>query len=222
MRTRTSITALAAALALAACEEPISLVPTGRAPPLAPRAAPAEAAASPAPDVPAGPRAGPDPVSSSGTPPSDAGAAPAAPAPAPAPALPSAAKLLRAAIAVEPTGAELPLSRDEETVVDPAATFRVEIGAALPDARLVLLDRNDAIVPSKGTREIGGATTFALEPAEPLVPASRYVLRVEGARTRELHDASGSAYTPFTMTVLVAGEPPKPEPKPAKRKRGRR
>jgi hypothetical protein len=219
MRTGSSIVPLAAALALAACEERISLVPTGRGP------APTHDPAPPSPPSPAAPAAPPDaapPPAGAPPPQPAAGDPPPAPAPQPPPA-PSAAKLLRAARAVEPAGAELPLSAREETVVDPAATFRLELGAALEDARLVLLDKDDAIVPSKGSREIAATTTFTLAPAEPLVPGSRYVLRVDGARSRELHDAAGVAYAPFTLALLVAGEPPKPEPKPApKKKRGRR
>ena len=38
---------------------------------------------------------------------------------------PSAATLVREAVALDPTG-PLPLARDEETVVDPTASFRVE------------------------------------------------------------------------------------------------
>lgn len=228
MRTRTAITTVAAALALAACEERISLVPTGGDSPAAPAPAehanppPAPATAPSAPSPPASPAAAPGGPSAS---PSPTETAPpgATPAPAPSPAIPSAKKLLRAAIAIEPTGVELPLSPDEETVVDPAATFRLELAGATPDARLVLLDKHDAIVPSKGSRELGATTAFSLAPAEPLVPASRYLLRVDGARTRELHDAGGTAYAPFTFALLVAGEPPPPEPKPApKKKRGRR
>jgi hypothetical protein len=217
MTTRTAIT-VAAALALVACDERISLVPTERASPLEHRGD-----RNPAPAPPATEATSPAPAEGQTSPPT------ATPAPAPAPALsptaptiPPASKLLRGAIALEPTGTELPLLRDDETVIDPAATFRLELAAATPDARLVLLDRNDAIVPSKGSREIGAVTRFTLAPAEPLVPGSRYVLRLDGVRTRELHDAAGTAYAPFTLTVLVAGTPPPPEPKPAKRKRGRR
>jgi hypothetical protein len=140
---------------------------------------------------------------------------------APAPP-PTAATLLREAVALDPTG-PVPLSHQEETVVDPAATFRVELAAEIPDGRLVLLDAADAIVPASGTREVAAATRFTLSPAAPLVPGSRYVLRLDGARTREVEDAAGRAFAPVSLTVLVAGEPPKPEPKPAPRKkRGRR
>ncbi|HVI96471.1 MAG TPA: hypothetical protein VM753_20805 [Anaeromyxobacter sp.] len=157
-------------------------------------------------------------------------AAPAAPAavapapPAPPPPTPAIATLVRAAFAVEPSGAKLPLAPAEETVVDAGATFRIEIAGSLSDGRLVLLDAANAMVPASGTREVGDASTFTLAPSTPLVPGSRYALRLDGARTRELHDATGRAFAPMSLAILVAGEPPpKAEPKAtAKKKRARR
>jgi hypothetical protein len=149
----------------------------------------------------------------------------AAPAPpAPPPPAPAIATLVRAAFAVEPSGAKLPLAPAEETVVDAGATFRIEIAGALSDARLVLLDAANAMVAASGTREVGDASTFTLAPSTPLVPGSRYALRLDGARTRELHDATGRAFAPMSLAILVAGEPPpKAEPKAtAKKKRARR
>jgi hypothetical protein len=134
---------------------------------------------------------------------------------------PSAATLVREAVALDPTG-PIPLARDEETVVDSAASFRVELRGEVPDGRLVLLDAADAIVPSSGTREVGATTRFTLAPAAPLVPGSRYVLRLDGARARELQDVAGRTFAPLNLTVLVAGEPPKPEPKPAPKRKRRR
>jgi hypothetical protein len=129
---------------------------------------------------------------------------------------------IREAVAVDPTG-PIPLSLEDETVVDPAAVFRVELAAEIADGRILLLDAADAIVPASGTREVGATTRFTLTPAAPLVPGSRYLLRLDGARARELEDVAGRALAPLSLRVLVAGEPPKPEPKPApKRKRGRR
>jgi hypothetical protein len=144
---------------------------------------------------------------------------------APAPQQPApVTTLVRAALALEPSGARLPLGSGEETVVDAGATFRIEIAGALPDARLVLLDAADAIVPASGTREVGAASTFTLAPSAPLVPGSRYALRLDGARTRELHDGSGRAFAPLSLAILVAGEPPpKAEAKaPTKKKRAKR
>jgi hypothetical protein len=101
----------------------------------------------------------------------------------------------------------------------------VELAAEIADGRILLLDAADAIVPASGTREVGATTRFTLTPAAPLVPGSRYLLRLDGARARELEDVAGRALAPLSLRVLVAGEPPKPEPKPKpapKRKRGRR
>jgi hypothetical protein len=145
----------------------------------------------------------------------------AAPAPAPTspPPQPSALNLAKELVVVEPTG-ELPLSRDGETVVDPASSFRVVLGAKLEDARLSLHDGDDAVISSKGTREVGATTALTLSPATPLVPGSRYHLRVDGDRARDLHDDAGGVHAPFTLALLVAGQPPPPPP-PQKKKRRR-
>ena len=214
---------LVAALSLAACSDPPKPLGAG-----APSSVPADRAAPPEnepvapPGTPAVAREGA--VEGPAAPAAEAGAlaregAPVAAPHAPAPA-PSAASLLREAVALDPTG-PVPLAHESETVVDPAATFRVELAAEIPDGRLVLLDVADAIVPSSGTREVGATTRFTLSPAAPLVPGSRYVLRLDGARSREIEDAAGRSFAPVGLTVLVAGEPPKPEPKPAPRKKRR-
>jgi hypothetical protein len=88
------------------------------------------------------------------------------------------------------------------------------------DARLSLLDGGDAMAPSAGAREAGPTTTVTLQPAAPLKPGSTYRLRVDGATTRELKAADGSARAPVEFPVLVAGEPP-PEPR-AKTKRAKK
>ncbi len=141
------------------------------------------------------------------------------PPPTPPP-LPSTASVLRAAVATEP-GGTAPLSPDGETVVDPGASFAVELASRIPDARLVLVDATDAHVPAAATRDLGAGTRLSLSPAAPLVPGSRYALRVDGAATRELHDADGRAYAPISFTLLAAGTPPPPAPK-KKPKRARR
>ena len=69
-------------------------------------------------------------------------AAPGPPAPPPAPPPLAVTRILRSAVAVEPS-ARLPLAPGAEVVVDPAATFEVELSARAPDARLVLLDTRE-------------------------------------------------------------------------------
>jgi hypothetical protein len=134
---------------------------------------------------------------------------------------PSAAALVLTATAVEPTG-PAPLARDGETVVDPAASFAVELATAVQDGRLVLLDAQDAHLAATHSREVGATTRFSLAPASPLVPGSRYLLRLEGATGREMRDASGGALAPLSFPVLAAGTPPPPEPKPKPKTRTRR
>jgi hypothetical protein len=126
------------------------------------------------------------------------------------------------AVAVEPAG-PAPLARSGETVVDPAATFEIELPARLADVRLVLLDATDAHVPARGTRELGSTTRLVLAPVAPLAPGSRYVLRLEGVTSRELRGGE-QAFGPLSFALLAAGTPPPPEPKakPQKKKRRRR
>lgn len=136
------------------------------------------------------------------------------------PALPATA-ILRAAVAVEPA-ARLPLTPGAEVVVHPTATFEVELSARVADAQLSLVDARDDLVPASATREVGAGTKLTLSPAAPLVPASRYVLRLEGLSDRELHDDAGRAFAGLTLPLLAAGDPPPPEPKKAAKKRRRR
>lgn len=152
-------------------------------------------------------------------------AAPAAAAAAPprAPSLPGSS-ILRGAVAVEPAR-RLALAPGAETVVHPAATFEVELSARAADARLVLVDARDDLVPATATRELGAGTRLTLAPAAPLVPASRYALRIDGASDRELHDDAGRAFSPVTLPILAAGSPPPPaakKQKPVRRKRRHR
>jgi hypothetical protein len=142
----------------------------------------------------------------------------APPPPSPAPV----SAILRAAEATEPGGSAVKLAVGEEAVVDPAASYRVELAAPCEDARLALLDAADAVVASSGTREVSARTLLTLAPSAPLISGKRYLLRLDGAITRELHDAAGNAHLPAAFPLLVAGEPPPPEPKPAPKKRRRR
>jgi hypothetical protein len=156
-----------------------------------------------------------------------------APAPAPAPVLaptpnPPAAQSPAAPASIpitravaEGSAGPSALSAAAETLVDPASAFQVEVTGRLEDARLVLLDGADAHVPATSTRELGASTRLTLAPASPLVPGSRYVLRVEGASKREVRDGERS-YAPSSFALLAAGTPPPPESKKkpkSKRKR---
>jgi hypothetical protein len=160
--------------------------------------------------------------------PGPAAATTVANAPAPArPPAPPATAVLRSAVALEPSAAtttSVPrkLTPGSEVVVDPAATFEVELSARSADARLVLVDARDDLVPATALRELGAATRLTLVPAAPLVPASRYVLRLDGVADRELHDDAGRAFSAVTLPLLVAGSPPPPEPKKPARKKRRR
>lgn len=145
-------------------------------------------------------------------------AATVAPRP-PSPPSTVATAILRSAAAVEPV-ARVPLTPGAEVVVHPASTFELELSARAADARLVLVDARDDLVPASGTREVGAGTRLTLSPSAPLVPGSRYVLRLDGASDRALHDDAGRAYSAISLPLLAAGAPPPPEPKkPARKKR---
>ncbi len=195
---------LAVALVAAAAACSPSPRPVDQASPSTSTAAIADPAAAPTPT--------PTPTPAATTP------APSAAAPAPAPP-PIPAPAVRSAVAVEPA-ARTALSATAETVVDPASTFDIELAPRLADARIVLLDAAEAHVAAKDVRELTGTTRLTLAPEAPLTPGSRYVLRIDGASVREMHDADGRAFAPIGFAVLVAGTPPPPGPKaPPKRKR---
>ncbi|HZY04440.1 MAG TPA: hypothetical protein VFF02_13165 [Anaeromyxobacteraceae bacterium] len=152
-----------------------------------------------------------------------------APAPAPGPeaeaadggraGAPAVLPLLSAE-AVLRDGSAVPLSRDAVTAVDPSARFRVEVGARLSDARLSLLDGQDAMVPSDGTTEATATTRFTLAPSAPLRPGSSYTLRLEGAEGRLLAGQGGGTWEPVSLALRTTGAAPAPQRK-AKRRRGR-
>jgi hypothetical protein len=114
--------------------------------------------------------------------------------------------------AIDASGARVELSPSIEAIVDPGKS---------EDARLSLLDGRDDLLPSRGTREVGVETVITVTPVQPLTPASHYLLRVDGARGRDLHDAAGRAAGPVELRVVAAGVPPEPEKRPAKRRRHR-
>jgi hypothetical protein len=113
------------------------------------------------------------------------------------------------------------LSPSTEAIVEPASSFRVVLPGRSDDARLSLLDGRDDLVPAKATREVGLETVMTVTPEQPLVQAAHYLLRVEGASGRELHDAAGRAAGPVELHMVVAGSAPEPEKKAPKRKRRR-
>ncbi|WP_176064908.1 hypothetical protein [Anaeromyxobacter diazotrophicus] len=152
----------------------------------------------------------------------DAGSpADSAPAPAPAPAAPAAPAALPVTAALAHVGSQVtPLAREGATLLDPGATFELEVAVHLADGRLSLRDEVDAMVASTGTTELGeGTSRYRLAPDEPLRPGSRYTLHLDGAVTRELHGADGHAFAPLALQLKTSGERPAPPPR---KKRGSR
>ena len=128
-----------------------------------------------------------------------------------APAVPDGGALpLLSAEALLPDGGATPLSRDGPSLVDPAAGFRIAVGAELLDARLSVLDGADAAVPSTGAMEIGAVSRFSLSPSGPLRPGSTYLLRLDGATSRDIHGARGEIFAPLVLQIRTSGEPPPP------------
>ncbi len=114
------------------------------------------------------------------------------------------------------------LPRDGSGVVDPAASFEVEVAVRLEDGRLSLLDERDAMVASEGTVALGRRTSrYHLTPAAPLRPGAAYTLHLDGAETREPHDAGGKAYAPLAVELRtsVPAAPPAPAARKGKRRR---
>jgi hypothetical protein len=128
---------------------------------------------------------------------------------------------ISSAEAIEPNGVRLALSASTEAIVDPASSFRIVLPGRSDDARLSLLDATENLVPAKATREVGAETVLTVTPVQPLVPASRYLLRLDGARARDLHDAAGRAAGPVELRLVAAGAAPAPEKKSGGRRRRR-
>jgi hypothetical protein len=147
-------------------------------------------------------------------------APPPAPAPVPKPAEPpqNVAGLLREYVAIEPGNRAVPLVTDGHAVIHPQSTFRVVLSRRSPDVRLALLDPSDAVVAAEGGKELAEGTTLTQKPSAPLVPTGIYLLRLDGVASREVHDESGAAYQPMSVTVQVSGEAPAAKPA-GKRKR---
>lgn len=133
-------------------------------------------------------------------------AGPAEPSPAPA-------ALFREAAALEPGQVVTPLLPDDETRIDPSASFRLELSGPSQDARLTLLDASNAAVPATSRGEIGEATLLVLTPSGPLTPGARYQLRLDGASTRDFH-VGEEAHAPLRFGLKVIGQPPSPPPGP--------
>ena len=157
---------------------------------------------------------------------------PGAEAPAGAPAAPAAAADVSAssppaaplpALAAEARvpGATVALSASGPTSVEPASTFEVRVGVPLRGARLVLLDAQDAMVPSASEAEVGPTIRITLVPEETLRPGSTYTLRLEGLTGRLLAGDGGAAYEPVAFALQTTGTPPpKPAPKKSRKRRG--
>ncbi len=115
-----------------------------------------------------------------------------------------------------------PVPPDGTEAVDPASSFEVRSPLAVRAARLVLLDSRDAMVPSTSESEVGpSGSRFVLTPQDPLTPAGRYVLRLEGLENRLVRSVDGTTFEPLAVPFRVAGEPPPAPPKKVKKKRSR-
>jgi hypothetical protein len=118
-------------------------------------------------------------------------------------------------------GASVPLATGTRTTVEPASTFEVRASVGLRGARLVLLDAQDAIVPSASDIEVGSESRFTLVPEETLRPGSAYVLRLEGIAGRVVSADGGRSFEPATFPLETSGTPPpRASPQKAKRRRG--
>ena len=196
------ILAPALVAAVLACDRSVAPVST---PPDAAAATPpaevADAAVSAVPP-PASPATSATPAASAADGGTPSPAVPVAAAPAPEPT--------RVTAAVARVGTqEAPLQRGGVTTIDPVAAFELTVPVHLADGRLALHDEADAMVASTGTTELGESTSrYRVVPDEPLRPGSRYVLRLDGAVTREPHGLDGRAYAPVVLQLQTSGERP--------------
>lgn len=110
---------------------------------------------------------------------------------------------------------------DPNEDISPEARFELEL-PALHDVRVRLFSEDQRAVPSVDRLELGPTTRYRLSPTDPLLPATRYTLRVDGLRADNPTDASGHAYLPAQVGLRTSGEKPPPVPKPEpKRKRAK-
>jgi hypothetical protein len=117
-------------------------------------------------------------------------------------------------------GTATSLSRGPSSAVDPASTFEVRVSAPARDARLVLLDAQDVVVPASVDSEVGAESRFTLVPVEPLRPGSSYQLRLEGLGGRLVRSDDGKGFEPLVLSLQILGTPPpRAPPKKAKKKR---
>jgi hypothetical protein len=117
-------------------------------------------------------------------------------------------------------GTATALARGPSTAVDPASAFEVRVSAPARDARLVLVDAQDLVVPAVVESEVGAESRFGLVPVEPLRPGSAYLLRLEGVGGRLVQSDDGKSFEPLVLSLQILGTPPpRAPPKKAKKKR---
>jgi hypothetical protein len=118
--------------------------------------------------------------------------------------------------------ASTPLAPGSSASVEPGSTFELRVAAPARDARLVLLDAQDALVASTVDAELGPEARFTLVPQEPLRPGSAYLLRLEGIGGRLVRSEDGRSFEPLVLSMQVLGTPPpRSPPKKAQKKRAR-
>jgi hypothetical protein len=119
-------------------------------------------------------------------------------------------------------GVGTPLTPGSAAAVEPMSSFEVRVAARVRDARLVLHDAQDVLVPAEVEAELGSESRFLLIPAEPLRPGGAYVLRMEGTGSRRVMSDGGTTFEPLVLPIQVLGTPPpRAPPKKGQKKRGR-
>jgi hypothetical protein len=117
-------------------------------------------------------------------------------------------------------GTATPLSPGVTVAVEPASSFEIRIAAPARDARLVLLDAQDVLVPSTVEAELGSESSFLLQPLEPLRPGRTYLLRLEGLGARLVRSDGGRSFEPLLLPIQITGSPqPRVPQKKAPKKR---
>ncbi len=111
---------------------------------------------------------------------------------------------------------------DHAALVPVPTAIVVSSTGALSIVRVRLFDEADKLVPSEDEARAGVGFRYELRPVVPLLPGSRYELRVDGDSGHGPAAPSGLRYRSATVTFSTEGEKPAPPPPPKKRRVGHR
>jgi hypothetical protein len=93
------------------------------------------------------------------------------------------------------------------------SSFLLSVPVRVPGLRVRLADASGHAVDSHDQLRLSSTTTYELVPAAPLEPGTAYTLDVgPNAATQALADDRGRAFSDARVSLVTAGEKPKPKP----------